>query len=152
MSEREKLEKWAWALLEEKNTLGESLLRYALAWKDDLDRAAIAQPPQTSESTLDFKSISLDALASFRCTQDPASYAKDHWSNRLLAILAEEKVNKPAEHPGCDRCNHPLYAGTHCKNCGKVHGPSEPWQPISTAPRIQGTELFVKSDYGSLHP
>ena len=33
-----------------------------------------------------------------------------------------ESIYKEPEQPaqGCDHCNHPLYAGTKCKNCGRV--------------------------------
>ena len=36
--------------------------------------------------------------------------------NRLEAALAQEQANPP----GCDHCNHPLYAATKCRVCGRV--------------------------------
>ena len=37
---------------------------------------------------------------------------------RAQAALREALAEKPAQ--GCEYCNHPLYAGTKCKNCGRV--------------------------------
>ena len=34
----------------------------------------------------------------------------------LRAALAQEQPNPP----GCDHCNHPLYAATRCRVCGRV--------------------------------
>ena len=34
----------------------------------------------------------------------------------LKAALAQEQPNPP----GCDHCNHPLYAATRCRVCGRV--------------------------------
>ena len=37
---------------------------------------------------------------------------------RAQAALREALAEHPAQ--GCEYCNHPLYAGTKCKNCGRV--------------------------------
>ena len=34
----------------------------------------------------------------------------------LRAALAQQHPNLP----GCDHCNHPLYAATRCRVCGRV--------------------------------
>ena len=34
----------------------------------------------------------------------------------LRAALTQEQPNPP----GCDHCNHPLYAATKCRVCGRV--------------------------------
>ena len=34
----------------------------------------------------------------------------------LKAALAQQQANPP----GCDHCNHPLYAATKCRVCGRV--------------------------------
>ena len=34
----------------------------------------------------------------------------------LRAALAQQQANPP----GCDHCNHPLYAATKCRVCGRV--------------------------------
>lgn len=39
-----------------------------------------------------------------------------YWQGR--AHRAEALADQPAQ--GCEYCNHALYAGTKCKNCGRV--------------------------------
>ena len=34
----------------------------------------------------------------------------------LRAALAQQQANPP----GCEHCNHPLYAATRCRVCGRV--------------------------------
>ena len=51
-------------------------------------------------------------------TKTKHEYAQD-WlleaGTALRAALAQQ-----AEPPGCDHCNHPLYAATRCRVCGRV--------------------------------
>ena len=42
----------------------------------------------------------------------------------LEAALAQQQANPP----GCDHCNHPLYAATRCRVCGRVTEQAEPVQ------------------------
>ena len=42
--------------------------------------------------------------------------------SRLEAALAQEQATPP----GCDHCNHPLYAATKCRVCGRVTEQAEP--------------------------
>jgi hypothetical protein len=39
----------------------------------------------------ELRSIALDALASFRCTQNPSLYPADHWSRRARSLVSEDK-------------------------------------------------------------
>ena len=39
------------------------------------------------------------------------------WWPEAIAALREAQAEQPAQ--GCDYCNHPQYAGTQCKNCGR---------------------------------
>ena len=45
----------------------------------------------------------------------------------LRAALAQEQPNPP----GCDHCNHPLYAATKCRVCGRVTEQAEPVEPVA---------------------
>ena len=45
----------------------------------------------------------------------------------LKAALAQEQPNPP----GCDHCNHPLYAATKCRVCGRVTEQAEPVEPVA---------------------
>ncbi len=40
--------------------------------------------------------------------------------------LLAEQAAKPAD--GCAHCSSPLFAATHCKNCGKNYEPVKPQQ------------------------
>lgn len=55
----------------------------------------------------------------------PLSLHKDGPWEYLAAPLVPESETK-----GCDHCNSSLFAGTHCKNCGKEFdsGPLEDWK------------------------
>ena len=54
----------------------------------------------------------------------------------LRAALAQEQANPP----GCDHCNHPLYAATRCRVCGRVTEQAEPVEPV--AHRVVAGALF----------
>ena len=45
----------------------------------------------------------------------------------LRAALAQQQANPP----GCDHCNHPLYAATKCRVCGRVTEQAEPVEPVA---------------------
>ena len=40
----------------------------------------------------ELEDIAIDALASFKCTQNPWEYPKSHWSNRLLTLTNPPKA------------------------------------------------------------
>ena len=44
----------------------------------------------------------------------------------LRAALAQQ-----AKPQGCDHCNHPLYAATKCRVCGRVTEQAEPLEPVA---------------------
>ena len=44
----------------------------------------------------------------------------------LRAALAQQ-----AKPQGCDHCNHPLYAATRCRVCGRVTQQAEPVEPVA---------------------
>ena len=53
------------------------------------------------------------------CSERPLSLGK--WfidMSEACESLREALAEQPAK--GCDHCNHPLYVGTKCKNCGRV--------------------------------
>ena len=52
--------------------------------------------------------------------------------SRLEAALAQQQANPP----GCDHCNHPLYAATKCRVCGRVTEQAEPVEPVAVADRL----------------
>ena len=47
---------------------------------------------------------------------------------RRKALAAEMRaaLAQQANPPGCDHCNHPLYAATKCRVCGRVTEQAEP--------------------------
>ena len=49
----------------------------------------------------------------------------------LRAALAQQ-----AKPQGCDHCNHPLYAATKCRVCGRVTEQAEPVEPVAVADRL----------------
>ena len=68
----------------------------------------------------------------------------------LRAALAQQQANPP----GCDHCNHPLYAATKCRVCGRVTEWAEPVEPVAwvyTGIKQDGTEhgphLVWKPEY-----
>ena len=68
---------------------------------------------------------------------------------RVREALADHigDANKMAEQPaqGCDYCNHPQYAGTKCKNCGREQ-PAQQQEPVACKSLC---ELCVKRGYNS---
>ena len=63
---------------------------------------------------IDAMKLALEALEKY-CTpyQDGT-----HPADEAITALREAIAEQPAQ--GCDHCNHSLYAGTKCKNCGRV--------------------------------
>ena len=70
----------------------------------------------------------LDALESMAKTlaehEEQTTFNEDEAMNALREALAEQ----PAQ--GCDYCNHPQYAGTKCKNCGREQPAQQ--EPVAT--------------------
>ena len=64
------------------------------------------------------------ALAQQRLTD--AQQEMERSIESLKAALAQEQANPP----GCDHCNHPLYAATKCRVCGRVTKQAEPVEPV----------------------
>lgn len=56
-------------------------------------------------------------------------HGRDAWRIWQAALQSQQA----AAEPGCDYCNNPLFAGTKCKNCGRVKEsltdqyPNAPW-------------------------
>jgi len=48
---------------------------------------AYVRPLEQREAEL--SAVLRDALDSFKCTQRPADYAHDHWSNKAATLLAD---------------------------------------------------------------
>ena len=49
----------------------------------------------------------------------------------LIKALRAALAQQQAEPPGCDHCNHPLYAATRCRVCGRVTEQAEPVEPVA---------------------
>ena len=87
--------------------------------------------------------------------------AEGHWEYKTdLAIAALERAlaQQQPNPPGCDHCNHPLYAATRCRVCGRVTEQAEPVEPVAwLAPRNVdsysrpdlGYETCSETDYGA---
>ena len=58
----------------------------------------------------------------------------------LIKALRAALAQQQAEPPGCDHCNHPLYAATKCRVCGRVTEQAEPVEPV--AHRVGAGALF----------
>ena len=56
--------------------------------------------------------------------------------SRLEAALAQQQANPP----GCDHCNHPLYAATRCRVCGRVTEQAEPVEPVAWLWKIKAVD------------
>lgn len=50
---------------------------------------------------------------------DSGNENPDDFANMIKQVIA--LAQQPAQ--GCDYCNHPQYAGTKCKNCGRLAQP-----------------------------
>lgn len=119
---------------------------------------------------IDTMKLALDALENFK-NDDIDAVESFEQCETAIAALREALAEKPAQ--GCEYCNHPLYAGTKCKNCGRVTEqaaikrdltPEQPAQqePLSDAEisawaerhDINGTPLSLRcmvEDAASLH-
>lgn len=51
-----------------------------------------------------------------------------------ISALREALAEQPAQ--GCDHCNHSLYAGTKCKNCGRVTEEPAQQEPVGEIGKI----------------
>ena len=58
----------------------------------------------------------LEAMQSYAAAERKGLRICDEAIPALRAALAQQQ----AEPPGCDHCNHPLYAATKCRVCGRV--------------------------------
>ena len=74
-------------------------------------RAALAEPVQEPVAWLVTDCIGERDL----CFSPPLD------SDQVLPLYSAPP-QRPAEPQGCDHCNHPLYAATKCRVCGRAHG------------------------------
>ena len=74
-------------------------------------RAALAEPVQEPVAWLVTDCIGERYL----CFSPPLD------SDQVLPLYSAPP-QRPAEPQGCDHCNHPLYAATKCRVCGRAHG------------------------------
>ena len=58
----------------------------------------------------------LEAMQSYAAAERKGLRICDEAIPALRAALAQEQPNPL----GCDHCNHPLYAATRCRVCGRV--------------------------------
>lgn len=59
----------------------------------------------------------------------------DAWivlERKAKAAIREALAEQPAQ--GCDYCNHPQYAGTKCKNCGREQPAQQ--EPVAMLPEV----------------
>ena len=61
--------------------------------------------------------LALEALEHLQPTALTSFYTIGNRDKAITAI--KEALAQPEQ--GCEYCNHPLYCGTKCKNCGKAH-------------------------------
>ena len=62
-----------------------------------------------------------------------------------VAPLKSEPAQGQANPPGCDHCNHPLYAATKCRVCGRVTEPKE------QSPRWEGDHNIESPNNACMH-
>ena len=94
-----------------------------------IDRAVVEQALEALESCQDGDYTTGDVRQSFDEQAVNAAIVA------LWAALAQEQPNPP----GCDHCNHPLYAATKCRVCGRVTEQAEPVQePVAVIRTVVG--------------
>ena len=79
--------------------------------KITIDRATVEQALEALERARPLK-------ADYTTPEYFEEAKRKHYAamHALRAALAQQQ----AEPPGCDHCNHPLYAATRCRVCGRV--------------------------------
>ena len=58
------------------------------------------------------------ALEAMRCAVPTGKITLYEWDKAMAALRAA--LAQQAKPQGCDHCNHPLYAATKCRVCGRV--------------------------------
>lgn len=69
----------------------------------------------------DLRTAAKAALEALEAGRDVDPIFAGETEDALRAALAQQ-----AEPPGCDHCNHPLYAATRCRVCGRITEQAEP--------------------------
>jgi len=75
-----------------------------------------------------------------------AMESKDTWGSstreakeRAITALREALAEQPAQ--GCDYCNHPLYVGIKCKNCGREQPAQQ--EPVAVVSGYYGGQCVI---------